>query len=372
MGLERLADDCEAVKACFRLLTLVSCTETERSVHVTTRFAFVGFRHPHIRDMYQRCRDHEAIEVVACCEQDPTTRAALAEEGAVQVTHQDYQRMLDEVESDVVAIGDVYALRAELALRALRAGRHVISDKPICVSLDELDQIESTASDNGKLVGCMLDMRDLPVFLGIRKLLREGAIGELRAMSFDGQHPLLYGQRAGWYFEEGMHGGTLNDIAIHAIDMIPWATGQAVKSIQAARCWNGRVSEAPHFQECGQAMLELENGAGVICDVSYLTPDSFAYQFPMYWRFCLWGDGGVIVAALNDETITLYKNGETEPQAVPLPAGVPGGYLNAFLSELAGELDLRLSSAEALASSRTTLMIQQAADQKLSHVKLPT
>lgn len=337
---------------------------------MTVRFAFVGFRHPHIRDMFQRCQQRDDIDVVACCEEDAATREQLAAEGAVQVTHDSFDALLTDTPCDVIAVGDVYALRGNLVQRALQADRHVISDKPLCIRLDELDAIEKLAAEKDRIVSCMLDMRDLPVFLTIRRLLQESAIGQLRAMSFDGQHPLMYGRRADWYFEKGMHGGTLNDIAIHAIDMIPWASGQRISSIVAARCWNARVPDAPHFSECGQAMLTLANGAGVVCDVSYLTPDSFAYSFPLYWRFCLWGDDGVIEAALNAPHLTLYKNGESTPQAIAPDEGKPGGYLEAFLAEMRGESDLHLSSEEVFASTRTTLRIQQAADQQLAHVDL--
>jgi predicted dehydrogenase len=214
-------------------------------------------------------------------------------------------------------------------------------------------------------------MRDLAPFLGLRQAIQAGEIGTVRAISVDGQHPLLYGRRAGWYFEPGMHGGTLNDIAIHAIDMIPWATGLRWKSIVAARCWNARLPPYPHFRECGQAMLELHNGAGVVCDVSYLSPDSFGYGMPLYWRFAVWGDGGVLVAGVNQPGLTLLKNGEQQPREIPLPPALPGAYLDAFLREVRGQREgLHLSSAEVFRAARTSLLLQETADRGLAHVPI--
>ena len=69
---------------------------------------------------------------------------------------------------------------------ALNAGTHVVADKPLCISLDELDEIERAARANGRIVGCMLDMRDLAVYLGLRQQIQEGRIGEVHAISFDG------------------------------------------------------------------------------------------------------------------------------------------------------------------------------------------
>ena len=329
---------------------------------MTVRFAFAGLRHPHIFDMLRRCHACDEIEVVACCEEDAATREALPTGLEVEVTHDDFASMLDQVECDVVAIGDVYARRGGLMIQALAADKHVIGDKPLCTSLAELEQVEDLAAQKGRVVGCMLDMRDLPVFLGIRELLTAGEIGDVHAMSFAGQHPLLYGSRASWYFEEGMHGGVLNDIAVHAVDFIPWATGLAIERIVGARCWNATVPAHPHFQQCGQAMLTLENGAGVIGDVSYLTPDSFAYDFPHYWRTTIWGADGVIEAGVNSRTLSLYRNGESQARQLELPPGRPGGYLDAFLRELGGERSLHLSSSEALAAARISLLLQEAAD----------
>lgn len=337
---------------------------------MSTRFAFVGFRHPHILDMFRRCQTHADIDVVANCEEEASHAAQLAEAGEVRVTHADYAAMLADTPCDVVAVGDCYGRRAEILVRAIEAGKHVISDKPLCISLAELDRIEAAASAHDRVVGCMLDMRDLPVYLGLRQLLQAGEIGEVHAVSFEGQHPLLYGQRPMWYFEPGMHGGVLNDIAVHAIDFIPWATGQRIDAIVAARGWNATLSEHSHFQQCGQAMLRLENGAGVVCDVSYLTPDSFAYEMPLYWRFTFWGGQGVLEATANSQGITVYKNGETEPRIAPLPEGQPGAYLESFLREISGHHgDLHLSSADVLMAARTSLVLQKVADD--GHVSRP-
>ena len=338
---------------------------------MSTRFAFVGFRHPHIRDMLTRCQQHPEIDVVACCEQDSVTREELAREGQIVITHDDYEVLLEQIDCDVIAVGDVYGKRGELIVRGLQCGRHVISDKPVCISLTELDRIEQLASEQQRIVSGMLDMRDSPVSLGMRELIRGDQIGAIRAVSFDGQHPLMFGTRPDWYFAAGMHGGTLNDIAIHAMDFIPWATGQPLETLLAARSWNANLPQVPHFHDGGQVLLTLQNGAGVLGDVSYLLPDSFGYEMPLYWRFTFWGADGVIEAGVNTPTIRLYRNGEETAREIPLPAGRPGGYLDAFLAEIHGATsDLHLSSHEVLAATRRTLRIQQAAEDKSSYLPL--
>jgi len=329
---------------------------------MSAKFAFAGFRHPHIFDMVQRCRDRDDVEIVACCEEHAGSRADLAARDDLEVTHESFDAMMAEVDCDVLAVGDAYGLRAGRILEALERGCHVISDKPICISLDELDRIEALAKEKERIVGCMLDLRDVPIFLGLRELIQKGEIGDVQAISFDGQHPLNYGKRPMWYFEPGMHGGVINDIAVHALDFIPWATGQGIKDLVAARGWNGTAPQHPEFQQCGQGMLTLENGAGVIFDVSYLTPDSIGYTMPIYWRFTIWGADGVLEAGYNTPQITILKNGEDKPRTIDPPAAKPGAYLDSFLSEIQGGTDLHLSSADVMKAARVSLQLQEMAN----------
>ena len=90
-----------------------------RDTSMKTRFAFVGFRHAHIMDMYHRCRRHPEIEIVACCEEDVVTRAALSRSDDVKLTHDDFGELLHTIRCDVVAVGDCYGRRGSLIIRSL-------------------------------------------------------------------------------------------------------------------------------------------------------------------------------------------------------------------------------------------------------------
>ncbi len=339
---------------------------------MSIRVAVAGFRHFHIFDLYHRVRAREDTAIVAACEADPRVRTELAAQGAIEITHGDFDAMLAEVDCDVVAIGDSYAQRGGLVIKALSRGKHVISDKPLCTRLDELAQIAQLSSQQGLKVGCMLDNRDAPQFMGLRHLVRDGVIGEIHAIGFGGQHPLMFGSRPGWYFEPGQHGGTINDIAIHAIDAIPWITGLQFTTVNAARCWNAFATQVPHFQDAAHLMLTMDNGCGVLGDVSYSMPDSFAYSLPHYWRMTLWGSQGMLETSITADTIALAANGQREQTSVPLPDGNPGGYLQAFLRDVAGRPAAdELCTASVLQATRTTLTIQQAADTGAYGLGLP-
>ena len=311
---------------------------------MTLKVAIVGMRHGHINDLIKRVKERPDTRLVAVCESDGATRAKL-DAAALGVPIIDSRhRLWSDVECDVVGIGDYYGARGAIAIEALEHGKHVISDKPLCTSLGELDRIDRLARDRHLCVGLQLDLRDRGSFRAMRTHIREGAVGEVQAISVDGQHPLLYGTRAGWYFEPGKHGGTINDIGIHAIDGIPWITGLGIAQINCARAWNTRLKDAPWFKDATHFMLTLTNGGGVLGDMSYLAPDSFGYSLPGYWRITVWGTNGVIVAGINMPHLMLWQNGaKAERQITPEP-NKNGGYLDAFIRDIngtsaAGELD---------------------------------
>jgi predicted dehydrogenase len=275
------------------------------------------------------------------------------------------------VPADAVAVGDYYGKRGRILIAALEQGKHVIGDKPLCTGPAEMESIEKLAGARRLAVGCQLDQRNGPVALAARAAILAGEIGEVHAVSFNGQHPLMYGSRPAWYFEPGKHGGTITDIAIHAVNTIPWITGLRFAAVNSARNWNARLKDVPHFKDAAQMMLTLDNGAGVLGDVSYLMPDSFGYGHPLYWRYFVWGSEGMLDLNSTGGSVTLYRNGEKTPRVLPLPAAQGGQYLEAFLNEIKGApRPGDLSTREVLDSSRTTLAIQRAADEQLTNLAL--
>lgn len=326
----------------------------------TLRLAFAGFRHAHIFDLYQRALDHIGIEVTGTWENDPT--ASLLSMKSITPSHTTYEALLDSC--DAVAIGDCYGRRGRLVLQALRSGKHVISDKPLCTSMDEWEKIASLSHMQNLRIGMMLDMRNHPNVIALREILHSGRIGEVQTVSFSAQHPLLWGNRPGWYFEPEMHGGTLNDIAIHAVDFVPWMTGLDIAKVDFARTWNAKATHAPHFKDCGQLVLRLSNGAGVLGDVSYLAPDQCGYALDNYWRITVHGIQGFAETSYNRIGVTVAGDASAEPEVLPPAKGRPGGYLDDFLMDVAGNpRQDGLTTQSCLLATRQALTLELKAQQ---------
>ena len=326
------------------------------------RFAFIGFRHGHINGLYRLAEERDGVEIVAACEEDPEARAATPNAG-VRITHDSYEAMLSDVECDVVACGDYFGIRGERLIQAMEAGRHVIGDKPLCTSLDELDRIEELADQDGLRVGCMLDLGAGGPFVTLKRMLRDGAVGEVHTITFLGQHPLRYGKRDMWNFEEGKHGGTINDIGIHAVDFIPPMTGRRIVEVTAARAWNARLPQHPHFQDGAIFVLRLDNDGVAMGDVSYLASDRHGYEMPDYWRFTISGTDGVIEAGCNLDLVRLWRHDTDEVIEETPDEPVKGAFFEDYLNDLSGSPNQDgLHTARVIESTRIALIAQRAAD----------
>lgn len=335
------------------------------------RFAFAGFRHGHIFDLLAGVAANPNLAVVAACEEDAATRESLKARTDVKITHDRFEKMLKETDCDVVAIGDYYAKRGCLAIQALQAGKHVIADKPLCTSLEEYRQIKDLAAETGRVVGCQFDLRSSGIMNTTRRLISSGEIGEVHTVSFSGQHPLLLGSRPAWYFQPGCHGGTINDIAIHAMDAIPWLTGRKFAAVVAARTWNAKTPQHPHFQDAAQFLLELDNKGGVFGDVSYLAPDGCGYAVPQYWRFTIHGANGVLEMTLGNKQVLVAAHTDKEPRLIDAEPNLTRTYLADFLAQITGEKkDVPLTTQAVLDATYLALATQAAAEENKTNVRL--
>ncbi|MBS12997.1 MAG: oxidoreductase [Gemmatimonadetes bacterium] len=332
------------------------------------KFAFAGFGHTHINSLYKLVQERDGLTVIGACESEAPSRDSASKAG-IDLTQHTLDEMLDAVDCDVVAIGAAFGDRGAIAIEALKQGKHVIADKPLCTRMSELDEITQLSADAELRVGCMLTQRGSRTSLGLRHLIQQGKIGDLHAINFGGQHPLNLGSRPAWYFEPDRHGGTITDIFIHAADSIPWMTGLAYDRVVAARCWNALAPDYPHFEDGAQLMVTLENGCGIVGDVSYFMPSEGGYKMPYYWRTTFFGSEAVAEISAISGTIDLTVDGEVvslDPEGPP-----PRNYLDGFIADIAGESDPEnLSTHDVLQATRTAIRVQEAADTSRFDVSL--
>jgi UDP-N-acetyl-2-amino-2-deoxyglucuronate dehydrogenase len=203
----------------------------------------------------------DGAELVAVCDTNPDRMAPIAREGIRGYT--DLEQMLKDSPVDVVSICTPSGLHAELAIRAAEAGKHLVVEKPMAMTLDEADRMIDACEKNGVLMTVVHPNRFRPAVIELKRRMEEGAfgtIGHANATVRWNRNQSYYDQ-APWRGTRSMDGGVLMNQAIHNLDLLLWLMGdvEEVASYQATRI---RRIEA---EDTSVSVLRFKSGAlGVI------------------------------------------------------------------------------------------------------------
>ena len=179
----------------------------------------------------------------------------------------DYRELLARDDIDVVSICTPNDQHEEMALAAIRAGKHVYIDKPLAVTAQSAERIAAVAARSPVFTRMVFNNRYLPATLRAKQLVEEGRIGEvltfnvryLHSGSIDPNRPI------GW--KQQMQGGVLLDLGSHALDLLTWLTGYPKRvfcktfTLYGDRPTRDGGREAALSEDHAQMLLELKNGA---------------------------------------------------------------------------------------------------------------
>ncbi|MBK9180196.1 MAG: Gfo/Idh/MocA family oxidoreductase [Acidimicrobiales bacterium] len=163
-------------------------------------------------------RDTDGLDLVAVCDaSDERRKAAEAELPGVRTTA-DASELAADVDADVVIVATPPVSHASIALDLLRAGKHVVLEKPMCLRLDDADRLLAEAAAAGRMLTVHQSRRWDTDFLALRRAVERGSLGQVfNIETFVGgfEHPC----RA-WHSEASVSGGAVYDWGSHHVDWI--------------------------------------------------------------------------------------------------------------------------------------------------------
>lgn len=318
---------------------------------------FYGFRHGHIFTLYDMAKKSPDIGNIYCIEDNAEARKAASDGHGIEFLDMSYEEAFEKLSFDAVAIGGRYGDRGCAVIEAMRHGKHIIADKPVCISLSELSEIERLSKEKSLKLACMLDLRYMPSAVTAKRIYESGKYGKICNISFDGQHCIDYANRPSWYFEKGMHGGTVNDLGIHGVDLVRHIFGVEFLKTDFADVRNRYAYRHKDFCDCAIFVCTVSGGAKVMADVSYSAPANQS-AISTYWQFRCWMEKGMMLFSWNSSDVTVY---DSDGNAVTYAGTVSeGDYLSDFVSEIRQGGNSFTESV--IASSKACLGIQAAAD----------
>lgn len=214
-------------------------------------------------------------ELTAACSIMPAELTYAQEELGVKEVYSDYREMLAKADIDAVAIITTSGEHCWQIEAALDAGKHVFSDKPLGVNVEECKIAERAVERHPELVFFLGFMRRFdPSYAYAKKKIEEGAIGTPYMVKATGIDPEAMVDGAIKF--AATSGGIFIDMAIHDIDLMRWFLGSDPVEVYAT----GSTFKHPEFKaagddETGVAMYKCENGAVGFVHVGRTAPHGY-------------------------------------------------------------------------------------------------
>jgi UDP-N-acetyl-2-amino-2-deoxyglucuronate dehydrogenase len=220
------------------------------------------------RNHFEALRKVGGLTLTAVCDVVLERALASAEQEGVPA-FSSYEEMLQRVECDIVSICTPSGLHAAQGALAARAGKHVITEKPMAISLGQADELVKACDDAGVFLFVVKQNRLNPPIQLLRRAVDKGRFGRIfiANTTVRWQRPQEYYDAAPWRGTWEFDGGAIMNQASHYVDLIQWLVGP-VESVMAKTATQARRIEA---EDSGVALLKFRSGALGVIEVNVLT-----------------------------------------------------------------------------------------------------
>ncbi|HBY63837.1 MAG TPA: hypothetical protein DEH78_28765 [Solibacterales bacterium] len=211
--------------------------------------------------------------------------------------YRDYRDALRDKDIDAVDICLPTHLHAPVALEALRAGKHVLVEKPMALSGAEADNLIAEAAENERILMAAQVLRFFPAYLPMIERVKSQALGPVRSALF--RRRCAAPTWSAWLTQQTLSGGGVFDLLIHDVDMAVHLFG-APRGVSATG-----HEDLPRGIDVITAHLHYASGADVVITGGWHHPK--AYPFSM--EFSVVCEEGTIDYSSAGRPTTLYRAG---------------------------------------------------------------
>ncbi len=258
------------------------------------------------------------FEVVAACDIDPARMEAASADFPGIETYTDPAKMLAKADFDLVAVVTPHNTHADLAVRAAKAGKHVVVEKPMCISVKEADAMIAAAEKAGTVLTVFQNRRHDGDFLALKEIVEKGLIGDVFRLEVMG---VGWGKPGTWWrSDKAISGGAFYDWGAHMVDWLLHLVPQPIDSVTGVfhkLVWR-HVTNEDHVQ----ALIRFANGA--VADIQLSSIQRIGKP-----RWLVLGTKGAVVSEERDfRVVTEMKGYQAELRVPHLQSHWQGFYDN--------------------------------------------
>jgi len=254
---------------------------------------------------------NKTTELVAICDIDEERLNQVAEEYGV-AKYVDYKEMLRRDDIDAVVICTPDQLHREMTVEALKAGKHVLCEKPMALTIEDCKAMVKAARESDRKVMIGQICRYTPGFLKAKQLIDAGEIGELFFVETEYAHDYAHIQGKGNWRLDPLRHGFLGG-GCHAVDLACWIAGKPTEVMAYS---NKKMLQHWPTDDCTIAIMKFPND--VIGKVFVSTGCKRNYTM----RSVFYGSKGTIITDNTSPNMQVFKTdsscGYTTPMLYPI------------------------------------------------------
>lgn len=227
-------------------------------------------------------------EVIGIMDANASCLPEIANEYQIPYYYSNEDELLKNPDIDAVYIATPVCFHKEQALKALSAGKHLLLEKPIALTLEDAKELTVAADISGKKTGIGMVMRFHPGHEEMRKIIRSGGIGDIVFSRLQLTCWFPYMENNWRQSKKTGGGGALVDMGVHCIDLIRFLLGEEVTAAYGEIYNRTFPYEVDDSADC---ILTMSHGDRVFFDVHFNIPDDAATG-----RIEIYGTKGSLIA----------------------------------------------------------------------------
>lgn len=302
--------------------------------------------------------NNDAVELIALCDSNEQRLTNAGQRYGVKNLYLSYEEMLQNPDIDAISICTWNNTHAEISIAALDAGKHVLVEKPLSISVEEALAVEEAVKRSGKILQIGFVRRHGNNTKLLKQFIDQDELGEIYYAKATCLRRL--GNPGGWFSNKSKAGGgPLMDLGVHMIDICWYMMGKpkpvSVSGNTYSKLGNRSNIENLSFykaadydaslndvEDLANALIRFENGASLFVDVSFTLQ---AKEDELYVK--LFGDKGG--AEIEPELVLVTEKNNTILNVTPQVDNLSFNFEQAFGNEINHFVECCIEGKEPLA-----------------------
>jgi predicted dehydrogenase len=308
------------------------------------RVGLVTCAHLHVLSYIHCLKDHPSAKVVGIWDHDPERGQAFAEKQGIPFC-ESYDALLEQ--SDAVTIVSENNLHAEHGIKAAKAGKHILCEKPLVTrEEDGVAFIEAARANNVRLMTAF-PCRFSPAYQSLKSRVRAGEIGALAAVCATNRGSCP----GGWFIRKELSGGgAMIDHVVHVADLLQDLLGEEPSSVQAQV---GNNIYGQDWEDTAMVTLQYPSGIFATLDSSWSRPKTYRTWGDVTMNVV--GESGVIEMDMFGQEIHHYHRGTPTHSVASYGANLDAFMVEEFLSAIREEREPLVTGEDGLKAAKVAL-----------------